>query len=74
MLHGSRVLPGLVVAVLLAGTLTSCLAVPGKTDRVVKIDSTDVDGWHFDYYRNLARPATSRRSPSRRCSASTPRG
>jgi len=50
----------LVLAALLAGTLTSCLSVPGKTDRISKIDSADVDGWHFDYYRNLAYPCSIR--------------
>ena len=50
----------LALALLLAGTLTSCLATPGDTSKVVKIDSADVDGWHFDYYRNLAYPCSIR--------------
>jgi hypothetical protein len=57
---GRRLLLPLVLAVLLAGTLTSCLAVPGDTAKVVKIDAADVDGWHFDYYRNLAYPCSIR--------------
>jgi hypothetical protein len=48
------------LALLLAGTLTSCLAVPGDTSKVVKIDGADVDGWHLDYYRNLAYPCSIR--------------
>ncbi len=57
---GRRLLLPFVLVVLLAGTLTSCLAVPGDTAKVVKIDSADVDGWHFDYYRNLAYPCSIR--------------
>src|SRR3954471_910417 len=55
-----RLLLPLALAVLLAGTLSSCLAVPGDTAKVVKIDSADVDGWHYDYYRNPAYPCSIR--------------
>jgi hypothetical protein len=38
----------------LAAVLAGCLAAPGDTSQVVKIDSTVVDGWQYDYYENRA--------------------
>jgi hypothetical protein len=43
---------------IMAGLLSSCLSSPADTSQVVKISSTDVDGWHYDYYENRAYPCS----------------
>lgn len=45
-------------AIVLAGALTGCLKTPGDTSKVVKVASTDVAGWHYDYYENRAYPCS----------------
>ena len=44
--------------VLLASALTGCLSAPGDTSKVVKVGSTEVGGWHYDYYENRAYPCS----------------
>lgn len=44
--------------IVLAGGLAGCLRQPGDTSKVVKVASTDVDGWHYDYYENRAYPCS----------------
>ncbi len=46
------------VAVIAATTLTACLSLPGDVSKVVKIDETTVDGWHWDYFENQAYPCS----------------
>ena len=54
-----RTLARVVLAVLLGATvLTGCLAVPGRVDLIQFVSSTTVDGWRYDYYRNLAYPCS----------------
>jgi hypothetical protein len=45
-----------IAAVLLAATLTSCLAVKGDTSKIVKVSSVTQAGYVWDYYRNTAYP------------------
>ena len=47
---------GLALAILALST--GCLAVPGKTDQVQLVSTRTVDGWKYDYYRNLAYPCS----------------
>lgn len=46
------------VSLLVAGTLSGCLGLAGDTSQVVKIDTTDVNGWRYDYYENRAYPCS----------------
>lgn len=46
------------LVLLLVAVATACLSTPGTTDRVEAVGSTDVDGWHYDYFRNLAYPCS----------------
>ncbi|MBV9951460.1 MAG: hypothetical protein JO291_05885, partial [Acidimicrobiia bacterium] len=54
-----RVIAALLTVGLAAG-LTGCLPAPGSTKQVVRIDSRDVNGWHFDYFENRAYPCSIR--------------
>ena len=53
-----RSLATLLVIGVMTGMLSACLATPGSTSQVVKIDQTDVNGWHYDYYENRAYPCS----------------
>lgn len=55
---GARTVVTLVASVLLATALSSCLAAPGDTARIEKIQTVSEDGWTFDYYRNRAYPCS----------------
>jgi hypothetical protein len=46
----------LLAAVVVATTLSSCLAVKGDTSKIVKVSSVTQDGYVWDYYRNTAYP------------------
>lgn len=50
-----RLAPVLALLVVVGG-LSGCLSAPAKTDQIVKIASTTIDGWQFDQYRNPAYP------------------
>jgi hypothetical protein len=53
-----RSLATILVIGVMTGMLSACLATPGSTSQVVKIDQTDVNGWHYDYYENRAYPCS----------------
>jgi hypothetical protein len=46
------------LALVVVAAATACLSTPGRTDQVALIDSTTVDGWHYDYYRNSSYPCS----------------
>ncbi|MBX3284558.1 MAG: hypothetical protein KF703_04370 [Actinobacteria bacterium] len=53
-----RAVAPLLALVLGAVGLSACLSAPAKTDQIVRIASTTVDGWQFDQYRNPAYPCS----------------
>ena len=60
--HGSarsiRSVSVAVTLVVMVGLLGGCLANRGDISQVVKIDQTDVGGWHYDYFENRAYPCS----------------
>src|SRR4051794_1250308 len=56
-MHSRRLLSIATVA-LLAVALSGCLSVAGSTDQVQAAGSTEVDGWHYDFFRNLSYPCS----------------
>lgn len=52
---GTTARAALAALVFVAG-LTGCLATPGDVSLIQYVSTTTVDGWRYDYYRNLAYP------------------
>ena len=53
-----RVISLVVGFLVLAVANTACLIVPGDTSQINLVSSTTVNGWQYDFYRNLAYPCS----------------
>lgn len=46
------------IVALVVGLCSACIIAPGDTSKISLVSSTTVNGWRYDFYRNLAYPCS----------------